>query len=66
MKILTSFSVISAPEGKRVSYTYSELDANGNLVKSNVRESFIAMDADLLTKITDLENIINLRINPIA
>lgn len=62
MKILTSVSIISAPEGKRVSYTYSELDVNGSLVKSNVRESFVALDPEIQTIITSLESKVNERL----
>lgn len=62
MKKLTSVSVITAPEGKRVSYTYSELDDSGNLIKSNVRESFVALDTTLLTIISDMENQVNTRL----
>lgn len=54
-KILTSLSIISVPEGKKVSYTYSEIDAGGVITKSNARESFVAVDADLLDKIDKFE-----------
>lgn len=54
-KILTSLSIISIPEGKSVSYTYSELDTTGVITRSNVRQSFIATDSDLLDKIDKFE-----------
>ena len=56
MKKLTSISIITVAEGKSVSYTYSEVDAAGLIVKSNVRESYIALEPDILTMITNLEN----------
>ena len=55
-KVLTSISIITKPEGKMLSYTYSEVDAGGIIIKANVRESYIALENDLLTTITNLEN----------
>lgn len=62
MKILTSISIISSPAGKKISYTYSEVDESGNITKGNVRESFIALETDLLTDINNLEKKINERL----
>jgi hypothetical protein len=56
MKKLTSISIITVAEGKSVSYTYSEVDAAGVIVKSNVRESYLALENDVLSMITNLEN----------
>lgn len=56
MKVLTSISIITTPEGKKVSYTYSEVDSGGIITKANIRESYIALESDLLTAITNLEN----------
>ena len=39
MKKLTGFSVTPSAEGKRVYYTYSEIDSDGNVTSSNVRGS---------------------------
>lgn len=46
MKILTSFSVIKMSEGLRLSYTYTEIDANtGVAINNNIQESrFIVQD----------------------
>lgn len=62
MKILTSVSIISSPAGKKVSYTYSEVNENGNVVKGNVRESFIALDSELLLDIGNIEEKIKTRL----
>lgn len=56
MKILTSVTILTTAEGKKVSYTFSELDAQGSIIKANVRESFIVFDETLLATIADLEN----------
>lgn len=62
MKILTSVSIISSPAGKKISYTYSEVDESGNVVKGNVRESFIALESDLIADINSIEGKINTRL----
>lgn len=54
-KIITSISIIKAPEGDKLSYTFSEIDEIGNLIRSNVRESFIIVDSNLKTLATQLE-----------
>lgn len=36
---INSFTVIDTAEGKRISYTYMELDADGNILKNNLRKS---------------------------
>ena len=54
-KIITSISIIKAPEGDKCSYTFSEIDTTGNLIRSNVRESFIIVDNDLKAIATQLE-----------
>ena len=42
-------------EGKRVYYTYSEIDSDGNVTSSNVRGSYVALDEDVLAAIATLE-----------
>lgn len=55
MKVLTSFAVVSTGEGKRVSYTHSVIDEEGNVLRSNVRKSFIATGEALLADIAAIE-----------
>lgn len=62
MKRLQGFAVINDTMGKKVAYTYSEIDENGNVVKSNVKESFIAIDTEALDLISKLEEKINTRL----
>ncbi|EJO5346375.1 hypothetical protein NRP93_000419 [Clostridium botulinum] len=56
MKKLTGIAVINRAEGKRIAYTYSELDNNtGDIIQDNVKNSFIALDERLLATIKELE-----------
>lgn len=57
-KILTGFAVINRAEGKRVAYTHSVIDQEGNIKEDNVKNSFIALDEGLLTTIKELETYI--------
>jgi len=52
----------AAPEGERVSYTYMELDDNGNITSQNNRASFVALDEDLLAAIKTLKDAVNARL----
>lgn len=62
MKKITGFAVVNSDIGKKIAYTYSEIDTEGNIVKSNIKESFVAIDEDILTAIQTIENNINKRI----
>lgn len=50
---ITSFTAHQTAEGMRVTFTYSVIDADGNLVKSNQRATVIVLDeginADIAT-----------------
>lgn len=41
---ITSFTAHQTAEGMRVTFTYSIIDADGNLVKSNQRATVIVLD----------------------
>lgn len=62
MKKLTGFAVVNCEVGKKIAYTYSEIDDNGNIVKSNVKESYVAIDENVLQAIKTIEENINTRI----
>lgn len=48
MKILTSFSIIKMSEGLRLSYTYTEIDAQtGITINNNVQESRFIVQEEL-------------------
>ena len=48
MKKLSAVAIVTTAEGERVSYTYTELDSNGNITSQNNRASGLARDDDLL------------------
>ena len=60
MKKLSAVAIVTTAEGERVSYTYAELDSDGNI--TNNRASFVALDDDLLTAIATLKNAVNARL----
>jgi hypothetical protein len=62
MKKLTGFAIVNCEVGKKVAFTYSEIDADGNIGKSNVKESFVAVDETLLSSIQVIEDSIKTRI----
>lgn len=48
MKVLTSFSVIKMSEGQRISYTYTEINANtGEVINNNKQESRFIVQEEL-------------------
>jgi hypothetical protein len=53
-KKITSFTAHKTAEGERLSYTYSEIDENGNLVKSNERATCIVLDSVILDSISKI------------
>ena len=48
MKVVTSYTHLVTGEGDRLSYTYSEIDDQGNLISQNQRGNFIVTDQALL------------------
>lgn len=47
IKKITSFTAHTTAEGERLSYTYSEIDDNGTVVKSNERATCIVLDVEI-------------------
>ena len=62
MNKLSGVAIVTTAEGERVSYTYTELDNDGNITSQNNRGSFVALDDDLLTAIATLKNAVNARL----
>lgn len=59
IKQLASFAVLSVNGGDRISYTYDEIDAEtGDVISSNNKGSFFAIDSSLKGKITGIRNYI--------
>ena len=62
MKKLSAVAIVTTAEGERVSYTYAELDGDGNITSQNNRASFVALDEDLLDAIKILKDAVNARL----
>ncbi|WP_346936347.1 hypothetical protein [Clostridium sp.] len=62
MKKITGFAVIKDNVGNRITYTYTEIDENGNIIDSNKKESFVVMDTGTEGIIKQLEDVINARL----
>ncbi|MBW5458487.1 hypothetical protein FDB88_11920 [Clostridium sporogenes] len=59
MKKLTGTAIINTAEGKRIAFTYSEIDEEtGAIIEDNKKESFIALDENFLNTIQQVENYI--------
>lgn len=52
---LTNFNYQIVPEGVRLSYTYSEINSDGDIVSSNNRKSIIVSDETMLGKLKDIK-----------
>ncbi len=58
MNKLTSFTHLTTGEGDRISYTYSVLDEEGNVISQNKRGNFVALNNDLLSHIAAIKEYI--------
>lgn len=56
MKKVTSITILTTAEGKRLSLTFSEIDDNGNIVKENERVNKVVVNRNALDCITELED----------
>ena len=62
MKQISGFSVVSINGGNRVSYTYDEIDdSSGELLSTNNRKSFYAVDQELNDRIECIRKFVNSR-----
>ena len=62
IKRMTSFTMHRTGEGIRISYSYSEIDENGNVVRPNLRKDIIAVSPDIVTSLETVEAFINERL----
>lgn len=56
MKKVTSMTILTTAEGKRLSLTFSEIDDNGNIIKENERANRVIVDGNALGIIAELED----------
>ena len=59
MNKITCISILELESGKRLTYTYSVLDANGLVIQSNLKKSFSVEDVDTITIMNQLEIKVN-------
>lgn len=55
MTKVTNFTYQTVQEGTRISYTYSELNKDGDIVSSNNKKSFIVTDDEMLAKLKEIK-----------
>lgn len=59
---LTNFNYQIVQEGTRLSFTYSELNSDGDIISSNNKRSFIVSDEDILEKLKDIKEYLESKI----
>lgn len=62
IKKITSFTHHTTAEGERISFTYSLIDEQGNVVKSNERATIIAVGEDILTAVETINQFLGTKI----
>lgn len=62
MTKVTNFNYQIVQEGTRISYTYSELNEDGDIISSNNKKSFIVTDDKILTKLKDIKSYLESKI----
>ena len=56
IKKITSFTAHQTAEGMRLTFTYSIIDEEGNVIKSNARATTIVLDTEILGNISDIND----------
>ncbi|ERK30339.1 hypothetical protein [Clostridium intestinale] len=60
---LTGVAIITTAEGKRLTYSYSDVGDDGTIKASNIKRSFIAVDEELKSIIEQLESKVSNHMN---
>ena len=55
IKKVSNFNYQIVQEGTRLSYTYSELNKDGDIISPNNKKSFIVTDELILNKLKDIK-----------
>ena len=58
MKVLTSFIALNTGEGERISFTYSEVDGEGNIISLNNKKDFLVLDSGLKNNLNEIKKYI--------
>lgn len=64
MTKVTNFTYQIVQEGARISYTYSEINGDGDIISSNNKKSFIVTDDEILTKLKEVKVYLESKIEP--
>ena len=56
---LTGIAIITTGEGERISFTYTTLDSEGNIISPNNKSNFIVLDENLQKHITAIKDYVN-------
>lgn len=56
---LTGIAIITTGEGERISFTFTTLDSEGNIISTNNKGSFIVMSDELQEHVTAIKNYVN-------
>ena len=59
MKKVTSFTSHTTAEGTRLSATYSEINEQGQIVKSNERFNIVVVDEEIQDALDKVDNFLN-------
>lgn len=62
IKKITSFTHHTTAEGERVTFTYSVINEDGQLIKSNERATLILLDAEVLKCVNEINDYLNKKI----
>ena len=62
MKVITSFTSHRTAEGTRLSATYSEINSEGQIVRSNERFNLVVVDLEIQQAIDLINDFLNTRI----
>lgn len=55
MKKVTSMTILTTAEGRRISVTFSDIDDKGNIIKENERINKVVVNSKVLDIISELE-----------
>lgn len=53
---ITSYTIHQTAEGMRATYTYSIIDENGDVIKSNQRGTIILLDETILSDAAEIQS----------
>ncbi|WP_251862611.1 hypothetical protein [Clostridium sp. Marseille-Q2269] len=58
IKRITGMGIVHRAEGKRIAFTYMEIDPEGNIENDNEKQSFIVLDSEVEKAIDTIEDFI--------